>query len=146
MLAPLSTAMNDECIYWLVSDEIAIQTPKTKFVADILLVRQMPDGAAQLVNVELKSNRSMKTFSQVTTFRSNDRALQIQLQKFADIMTGQNFEWSESAEPRGIVIWLGLQPGQAAPKRTLEKIAQFKREGIDTIGYRQYVLALEGSV
>lgn len=96
--------------FWFVSDEIALSDPATKkkFVADMLLVRVDSENLAQLVNVELKYDRSMKTFEQVKTFREilENSELHAAWQRFAEIMTGQSFRWRPSQEKTyGLVVW-----------------------------------------
>jgi predicted DNA-binding ribbon-helix-helix protein len=107
-IGDISALLDDQ--FWFVSDEIAINDPATKkkFVADMLLVRVDSDNLAQLVNVELKYDRSMKTFEQVKTFRKVLENLELYAawQRFSEVMTGQSFRWRPLQEKTyGLVIW-----------------------------------------
>jgi hypothetical protein len=131
--------------YWFVSDEIALNTASEKMVADMLLVRVDSDGLAFLVNAELKSKRLMKTFSQVICFRKalEDPGLREGWKTFAEVMTGQKFQWHPSRETRGLVIWpaVGKNPTKA---RANERRKDYPH--VDVIGYREipnYTLACE---
>jgi hypothetical protein len=121
--------------YWFVSDEIALQEGSTKFVADMLLVKELPDGSAGLVNAELKYQRSMETFKQVETFRQalDDDDLVGLWRNFAEAMTQRQFNWSSSSRSSGMVIWPGLEAGKTARRTTIEKLGA--QERIETIGY-----------
>jgi hypothetical protein len=121
--------------YWFISDEIALKTASEKVVADLLLVRIDSDGLASLVNAELKSNRVMETFTQVISFREalENPDLQEGWKIFAEVMTGQNFQWHPSHETHGVVIWPAVGGNQ---KHALanEKRKDYVR--VDVIGYR----------
>lgn len=123
--------------HWFVSDEIALTTAsKKKVVADLLLVRVDSGGLASLVNAELKSKRSMETFGQVIRFRDalENPGLRELWKKFAEVMTGQKFQWHTSQETRGVVIWpaVGRNPSNA--------LANEKRKDypcVEVVGYRE---------
>jgi hypothetical protein len=130
--------------FWFVSDEIALTTASEKVVADLLLVR-VANGLASLVNVELKSKRSMETFRQVICFRKALEApgLQEGWKAFAEVMTGRKFLWHPSQETRGVVIWpaVGIDSKNAPAN---EKRKSFAR--VEVVGYREndnYSLELE---
>jgi hypothetical protein len=142
-LEPLEDILGGQ--YWFVSDEIALNTASEKMVADMLLVRVDSDGLASLVNAELKSKRLMKTFSQVICFRKalEDPGLREGWKTFAEVMTGQKFQWDPSQETRGLVIWpaVGKNPTEA---RANERRKDCPR--VDVIGYQEipnYTLACE---
>jgi hypothetical protein len=124
--------------YWFVSDEIALKSYSEKLVADMLTVR-VDSGMASLVNVELKSLRSMETFEQVKSFRRalEEPSLQESWRKFAEIMIGRSFQWHPSHETHGIVVWPA--PKILTDKRPRKALADTKRkkyERMDLIGYR----------
>jgi hypothetical protein len=121
--------------FWLISDEIALKTVSEKLVADLLLVR-VAEGLASLVNVELKSARSMETFRQVICFRKvlENPALREDWKTFAEVMTGKSFRWHQSQETRGIVIW-PVVGKNAARALANEKRKDFPR--VDVIGYQE---------
>jgi hypothetical protein len=124
--------------YWLVSDEIALKSALGKLVADMLTVR-VDSGKASLVNIELKSLRSMETFKQVKSFRKalENPCLQESWKKFAEIMIGRSFQWHSSQETNGIVVWPA--PKLFAGKSPRKSLANTKRqhdERVDLIGYR----------
>jgi hypothetical protein len=134
--------------FWFVSDEIAISDPATKkkFVADMLLVRVDSDNLAQLVNVELKYNRSMKTFDQVQTFRKILENLELYeaWQRFSEIMTGQSFRWRPLQEKTyGLVIW----PKANDPLTALANKKRSDHERIGLLGFQKtetgYMLHVE---
>ena len=84
-------------------------------VADLLLIK-VEKGVAQLVNVELKSERARtKVFDQVLDFRDViERDGLVELWRcFAKTMTGQTFIWDKSRKTRGIVVW----PASKKPKK-----------------------------
>jgi hypothetical protein len=122
--------------YWFVSDEIALKTASEKVVADLLLVRVDDDGLASLVNVEIKSERSMETFRQVISFRKalEDPELQADWKRFAEVMIGKNFQWHPSQETHGVVIWpaVGKNPTRALAR---EKRRDYAR--LDVVGYQE---------
>lgn len=104
---------------------------KTKFVADMLSVRVDSKNLAQLVNVELKYQRSMDTFRQVIKFREvlENSKLRSAWQQFAEIMTGRTFQWRPSQDKSyGLVIW----PMADNPSRALanKKGADYERIGV----------------
>ena len=121
--------------YLFVSDEIALKTASEKVVADLLLVRIDSDGLASLVNAELKSKRAMETFRQVLCFRKalDHPDLQNGWKKFAEVMTGQDFQWNPSPEANGIVIWPAVGEKQKNV-RANEKRKAFPR--VDVVGYQ----------
>lgn len=132
--------------YWFVSDEIALATAsKTKVVADLLLVRVDAEGLACLVNAELKSDRLMETFRQVIRFRAalENPELQKDWKTFAEVMTGQLFQWHPSHETNGVVIW------PAVGKNPMKPLANEKRKNytrVAVVGYREiddYTLEFE---
>lgn len=133
--------------FWFVSDEIAISDPATKkkFVADMLLVQVDGDNLAQLVNVELKYNRSMETFAQVETFREvlEKSELHGAWQRFSEIMTGQTFQWRPVQETSGMVIWPRANDPLAARANT--KRGNYMR--ISLLGFQRmeegYTLCVE---
>jgi hypothetical protein len=139
----ISTALQDGNRYWLVSDEIALQDSSDKFVADMLLVKETPQGAAHLVNVELKYERSMQTFAQVLKFREvlEKEDLICAWRKFAETMIGKKFNWGRSPQSSGLVIWPGLPAGRPTPSATINKMRDYDR--IATLGYYPFLLALE---
>ncbi|MDR3413471.1 MAG: hypothetical protein P4L87_21370 [Formivibrio sp.] len=127
----ISELLGDQ--FWFVSDEIAISDPvtKKKFVADMLLVRVDNKNLAQLVNVELKYQRSMDTFRQVIKFREvlENPRLRRAWQHFAEIMTGRTFQWHlPQKNTYGLVIW----PTADNPSRALanKKRADYERIGV----------------
>jgi hypothetical protein len=135
--------------HWLVSDEIALtNASKEKMVADLLLVRVDADGLAVLVNAELKSDRLMEAFRQVIRFRValEDPGLREAWKAFAEVMTGQKFQWHPSQETRGLVIWpaVGPNPTKARANGRRKDYAR-----VDVIGYRcdsginEYTLEIE---
>jgi hypothetical protein len=144
-VSPISAAAQNGARYWLVTDEIALQGPNNKFVADMLLVKESADGLAELVNTELKYKRSTDTFDQVETFRAvlNRDDLTVLWRELAETMTGRKFKWDDSSRSSGLVIWPGLSAGTVAPKSTVEKLRAYTR--IDTLGYyvQPFSLALE---
>jgi len=122
--------------FWFVSDEIALRTTSEKLVADLLLVRIDSEGLASLVNAELKSERSMETFRQVIYFRKaiEDPGLQEGWKAFAEVMTGQKFQWHPSRETSGVVIW------PAVGKNSKNALANEKRKSfarVEVVGYRE---------
>jgi hypothetical protein len=132
--------------FWFVSDEIAISDPTKKFVADMLLVRVDSNNLAQLVNVELKYNRSMNTFRQVETFREvlENFELYAAWQRFSEIMTGQSFRWRPLQEKtHGLVIW----PKSNNPLTARANKYRSDHERIDVLGFRKteagYMLHIE---
>lgn len=131
-LEPLHDVLGGQ--YWFVSDEIALKTASKKVVADLLLVAVNSKGLARLVNVELKSERLMETFRQVICFRRvlEDPGLQEGWKRFAEVMTGKNFQWHPSQETYGIVIWPARKdPTKARANATREDYAR-----VDAIGYQ----------
>ena len=130
----ISDILGDQ--FWFVSDEIAISDPATKkkFVADMLLVRVDSKNLAQLVNVELKYQRSMDTFKQVIKFREvlENSKLRPAWQQFAEIMTGRTFQWPPSQEKtNGLVIW----PMADSPSRALANKKRAEYERIRVLGF-----------
>ena len=146
-VSSISAAAQNGTRYWLVTDEIALEGPENKFVADMLLVKEFADGLAELVNAELKYERSTKTFKQVEAFRTvlERDDLTILWRKFAETMTGKRFKWDEDLRSTGLVIWPGLAEGKVAPKSTVERLRAEKQNRIDTLGYYgpPFSLALE---
>ena len=135
--------------WWFVSDEIALNTAsRKKLVADLLLVRVDAEGQATLVNAELKSERSMKTFTQVIDFRAalDDPALQNGWKTFANIMTGNRFQWRPFQETNGVVIWPAVGKN---PSKAWANTKRKNYERVDVIGYRydpatsEYTLGIE---
>jgi hypothetical protein len=129
----LDKILGGEC--WFVSDEIALKTASDKVVADMLLVC-VNSGLASLVNVELKSNRVMETFRQVICFRAalENPGLQDGWKRFAEVMTGQMFQWHPSQETRGVVIW------PTVGKNSMHALANEKRKDfarVEVVGYRE---------
>jgi hypothetical protein len=132
--------------FWFVSDEIAISDTARKFVADMLLVRVDSNNLAQLVNVELKYNRSMNTFRQVETFREvlENSELYARWQRFSEIMTGQSFRWRPLQEKTyGLVIW----PKSNDPLTARANKYRGDHERINLLGFRKtdtgYMLHIE---
>jgi hypothetical protein len=138
--------------FWFVSDEIALKTATKKLVADLLLVHVDAEGLASLVNVELKSERSMETFRQVLNFRVaiENPTLQEEWKTFAERMTGKSFQWHPVQKTCGLVIWPALMPAVGHGRR--EVLANIKRkhyECVEVIGYQylaqihEYTLEIE---
>jgi hypothetical protein len=121
--------------YWFVSDELAIKTSSKKMVADLLLVKVDAEGLACLVNAELKSGRVMETFKQVICFRAalEHPDLQVIWRRFAEIMTGETFQWQQSQETRGVVVW----PARNNPISALANKKRKDYERVDLIGYQE---------
>jgi hypothetical protein len=145
-LKEISNALNDSCRYWVVSDELAFTDNKrelsdqgdtTKFVADLLLIREDASGRARFCNVELKYARSTVTFKQVERFRAvleNEKFFG-KWQDFAKLMlNGKTFtHWDR--ESCGMVIWPALAAGQSTSALTLGKLKKCNR--IDTLGFHR---------
>jgi hypothetical protein len=126
--------------YWLVSDEVALTTQsneneKRRIVADMLLVKENAEGAAQLVSVELKSLRTMDTFTQVEKFRLllERDDLKAHWQAFAETMLTRQFRWHEPWASHGVVVWPALRSGVSARESTQRRISAYS--GLDVIGY-----------
>lgn len=125
--------------FWFVSDEIALKTATEKLVADLLLVRVDDEELASLVNVELKSVRSMETFRQVLSFRGvlENPALSEEWKIFAERMTGKSFRWRPARKTRGVVIWPALTSTvNKAPGKALANTKRKDYPYVDVIGYR----------
>ena len=143
-IAPLSSLFGSR--FWFSSDEIAISvvtidgSRRMKIIGDLLLVREDDQGRAQFVNVELKSKRTTDTFTQVLNFRRliEHPKLQKDWRQFAQTMTGKVFNWEESSNTHGLVIW-PLASGQS---RFAKRGTRYER--IDLIGYEMcYTLKIE---
>ncbi|APO52122.1 bll7668 [Bradyrhizobium diazoefficiens USDA 110] len=113
-------------------------------VADLLMIRTDENGACELVNVELKSQRTTETHRQTRGFWQFMGPSQVILwREFVDVvLEGANRTWKTDSESRGIVIW----PNAVKPsKSTAELIARYRsKENIETICYSgpNYSLAL----
>lgn len=133
---PLEEVLGGGCEYWFVSDEIAIKVNSSrKVVADLLLVKVDTKGVAQLVNVELKYQRAMEAFKQVRLFRDVLELPELQelWRQFAEKMTGKQFQWEQSRDTHGIVVW----PKSEDPARALanDKTQNYKR--VDLVGFQE---------
>jgi len=136
--------------YWFVSDEIALKSASgKKLVADMLTVQVDSAGLASLVNVELKSLRSMETFRQIISFRYalENPSLQEGWKKFAEVMTGKDFQWHPSQETHGVVIWPAVKPANGkAPTKARANAKRKEYPRVDVIGYEcasEYTLNFE---
>lgn len=138
----IEKAVSDSHSYWFVSDEIALTSSDakgglrpTRVVADLLMIRTDESGDSELVNVELKSQRTTETHGQTQEFWQFMGPSQIALwREFVDVMMGgPKRSWKTDSRSRGIVIW----PRAVKPsKSTAELIARYKsEENIDTICY-----------
>jgi hypothetical protein len=127
---PLNDVLGGD--YWFVSDEIALSASR-KAVADLLLVKVDAENVAQLVNVELKTERAMETFEQVILFRHvlEHAELQEMWKQFAEIMTRKKFKWQGGQQTWGIVVWPRSKNPELA--RANDKAKIFER--VDVIGY-----------
>ncbi|WJR76063.1 hypothetical protein [Bradyrhizobium sp. NP1] len=138
-------ALDDDHSYRFVSDEIALSVPNAiglsekpkRVVADLLLVRVDGNGESELVNVELKSERTSETHGQIKEFWPFMGPDHLALwRKFAETMLrGKELRWKEASQPRGLVIWPARPEGAAPLKSTVRLISEHKDLGIDTIGY-----------
>lgn len=147
-LKPLNDALGGQ--YWFVSDEIAVRFNSKKVVPDLLLVKVDAEGLACLVNVELKSARLMETFQQVICFRAvlEHPDLHAIWREFAEIMTGEKFEWQPSQETCGVVVWPAIKI-KHDPTRALANQRRKNYERVDLVGYRDingYTLECEKPV
>ncbi|OSJ13744.1 hypothetical protein BST63_18895 [Bradyrhizobium canariense] len=138
----IEKAVSDGHSYWFVSDEIALTTSDdregskpVRVVADLLMIRSDENGDSELVNVELKSQRTTETHGQTQKFWQFMGPSQVALwREFVDVMLeGPDRTWKANSKSRGIVIW----PNAVRPsKSTSELIARYKsEESIDTICY-----------
>lgn len=129
--------------YWLVSDEIALFKGEEKTVGDILAVK-VEDGLAELVSIELKSDRHKSTFAQVANFRAlmEPEILRPLWKALAEKMTGKRFKWREPWVTSGIVVWPIARSGQASAE-TAKHIAAQTKIGVTTISYQEYVFSPE---
>jgi hypothetical protein len=102
----------------------------------MLTVRVDDQGNARLVNVELKSSRQMETFRQVLSFRAvlEHPSLQPAWKRFAQVMTGEEFQWHQSPRTHGLVIWPARRD---SAKRALADKKRKEYERVDVIGYQQ---------
>jgi hypothetical protein len=145
-ILPISAAAQDGARYWFVTDEIALHG-SDKFVADMLLVKEAENGHAEFVNTELKYTRSMSTFIQVETFRAvlTRGDLTVLWRELAETMTGRQFNWDDSSQSSGLVIWPSLPGDKITPRVTIEKLRTQDR--INTLAYSgpQFSLALESN-
>jgi len=148
----IERAISDGHSYWFVSDEIALTASEgtegsksVRVVADLLMIRTDENGDSELVNVELKSQRTTQTHDQTRTFWQFMGANEVTLwREFADVMLGgPKRNWKTASMSRGIVVW----PASTNPsKTTAQAIARYKsEENIDTICYSgpQYGFAPE---
>jgi hypothetical protein len=138
--------------FWFVSDEIALKTATDKLVADLLLVHVNAEGSASLVNAELKSVRSMETFSQLLSFRAaiEDPTLQGEWKTFAERMTDKTFQWHPVQKTCGLVVWPALMPAVGkGPRKVLPNTKRKDYERVEVIGYQylaeinEYTLEIE---
>lgn len=144
-LKSIEGALDDQHSYWFVSDEIALSASNgdsfdgkgVRVVADLLVVRLDSNGESELVNVELKSERTTKTHGQIETFWDFMGPDQFALwRELADTMLGGNKRrWKELGDTKGIVIWPGASKNSKPSERTAQLLAGYKSKGIDTIGY-----------
>lgn len=140
-LASIESAQNDGHSYWFVSDEIALVAASSdhavgneRVVADLLVVRVNQGGESELVNIELKSERTTKTHDQIEIFWKFMGPNEFPLWcEFAETMLGRiELPWKAPVESRGIVIW----PSSSKPsERTARLMTDYKTKGIDTICY-----------
>lgn len=143
-LQPIEGALNDQHSYLFVTDEIALKasnanpsTGKTpRVVADLLVLRlDGRTGESELVNVELKSERSTETHRQIKAswgfIGPDERNLWHEL---ADTMLGgERRTWKKADGNRGIVIWPRRKA--ATPSAQTAKLMTTDYRGIETIGY-----------
>ncbi|WP_164938049.1 hypothetical protein [Bradyrhizobium guangxiense] len=150
-------ALGDGHSYWYVSDEIALngldetnhEKKRERIVADMLLMRKSSKGDCEIVNVELKSNRSTETHSQILKFWQFMGPDQFNLwREFAETMldTGPD-RWKDVNGSRGIVIWPGALSQSRPNERTAKLVSQYRSKGIETICYSgaEYVFQTEPS-
>ncbi len=141
----IGNVLADGHSYWFVADEIALNASSAsdpddnpeKIVADLLLVRVNGQGESEIVNVELKSQRSAETHGQILKFWKFMEPNQLELwQALADIVLGGDKpRWKERGENRGIVIWPGMKKETKPVERTMRLMAEYRSKGIDTICY-----------
>lgn len=143
-MSAIDSALDDDHSYWFVSDEIALTAPDkdgasgNRVVADLLVVREdKKNGECEIVNVELKSQRTTETHEQIQTFWDFMGPSEIQLwRKFAETMLeGKQLRWKQNNGRKGIVIWPGPLSESRPNPRTVEMITKLRAEGVDTICY-----------
>lgn len=142
-LAAISAVLNDGHSYRFVTDEISLQvsdqpesgTRAKRVVADLLLIRTNAQGESEIVNAELKSQRSLATFKQIDNFWNFIGGDQLKAwRKFIGIMLGESeIRWKSVNSRRGMVVWPA--PVKSASKETKAFIAERKAADIDTICY-----------
>ena len=144
-LRSIKRALDDDHSHWFVTDEISLNasdetSPNDKakrVVADLLVVRVNRSGESEIVNVELKSERTTRTHGQIETFWTFMGPSQVAIwHEFVDfIIGGNNRRWKARDGNKGIVIWPGLKDGSKMLDRTAQLMASYKSDGIDTICY-----------
>jgi hypothetical protein len=143
-LASIELALKDHHTYWLVADEIALNAINEndsaekgeRVVADLLLVRTNGLGESELVNVELKSERTTKTHGQIKAFWSFIGPNQYALwREFAEVMLEKKLHWRELGKTNGLVIWPCPLKNSKSSESTARLMAGYKADGIDTICY-----------
>ena len=142
-LASIDAALNDGHSYRFVTDEISLKISDdpqqsgsgNRVVADLLLIRTNGQGESEIVNAELKSQRSTETFEQIDHFWKFMGKDQLNLwREFIGIMLGNDeLRWKDVNAPRGIVVWPA--PLGSASKQTRELVAKHKANDIATICY-----------
>lgn len=142
-LKSLDAVLKDGHSYRFVSDEISLKVsddphpPGSRYraVADLLLIRTNDQGESEIVNVELKSQRSTETFKQIDNFwEFMGEGQRKRWREFIGIMLGgSELRWKEVDARRGIVVWPA--PVSSSSKRTKELLSKRKANGIDTICY-----------
>ena len=142
-LASIDAALNDSHSYRFVTDEISLRvsddtqtaTNGNRVVADLLLIRTNDQGESEIVNAELKSERSTETFKQIDDFwRFMGDDQRKRWREFIGIMLDRSdLRWKDVNAPKGIVIWPA--PSGASRKQTGELVKDRKKDGIETICY-----------
>ncbi|MBI5318864.1 hypothetical protein [Bradyrhizobium sp.] len=143
-LTSIELALKDHHTYWFAADEIALNATNEndsaekgeRVVADLLLVRTNGLDESELVNVELKSERTTRTHSQIKAFWRFIEPKQYALwREFAEVMLEKKLRWKELGKTKGLVIWPGLSRSSKSSDSTARLMAGYKTDGIDTICY-----------
>jgi hypothetical protein len=142
-LASIDAVLNDGHSYRFVTDEISLRvsdasqtaTNGNRVVADLLLIRTNDQGESEIVNAELKSQRSTETFKQIDDFwKFMGEDQRKRWREFIGTMLGDSeLRWKDVNAPCGIVIWPA--PLGASSQQTRELVNARKKDGIETICY-----------
>lgn len=142
-LTSIDAVLKDGHSYRFVTDEISLRvsdasqtaTNGTRVVADLLLIRTNGQGESEIVNAELKSQRSTETFKQIDDFwKFMGEDQWKRWREFIGTMLGDGeLRWKDVNAPCGIVIWPA--PLGSSSQQTRELVSERKKDGIETICY-----------